>query len=39
MPLLPTGPARRTAVVQLVGFIALPVVCILVLWVYVLATL
>jgi hypothetical protein len=39
MPLLPTGPARRTTIIQLIGFIAVPVVCILSLLVYGLLTL
>lgn len=38
MPLLPTGPARRTAIIQLIGFIGLPVVCILTLLFYILLT-
>lgn len=38
MSLLPTGPQRRFAIVQLVGFIAVPVVSILVILLYILAT-
>ncbi len=39
MPLLPTGPARRTTIMQLIAFIALPIACILILLAYALATL
>ena len=39
MPFLPTGPARRTIIIQLIGFIAVPVACILSLLTYILLTL
>lgn len=38
MPLLPTGPARRTTIIQLIGFIAMPIVFIMVLLGYALYT-
>lgn len=38
MSLLPTGPQRRTAIVQFIGFIAVPVVSILVILIYLLVT-
>lgn len=38
MPLLPTGPQRRIVIVQLLGFIAVPIVCILTLLIYILLT-
>lgn len=38
MSLLPTGPQRRTAIVQLLGFIAVPVVSILAILIYLLIT-
>ncbi len=38
MSLLPHGPQRRIAIVQLIGFIAVPVVSILVILFYILAT-
>lgn len=39
MPILPQGPARRTTILQLIAFIAAPVICILTLFAYVLLTL
>ena len=38
MPFLPNGPARRTAITQLIGFICLPILCILLLLGYILLT-
>ena len=38
MPLLPTGPARRTTIIQLIGFIATPIICILTILTYFLLT-
>jgi hypothetical protein len=38
MSLLPTGPQRRLAIVQLIGFIAVPVVAILAILLFILVT-